>query len=419
MNSRERVQTVLSHKNADTIAVDFGSTAITGMHCKAVEGLRKHYGLEQHPVYVHEPYQMLGLIEDDLADALGLDCQGAVGAKTMFGSTITPWKEVRLPWGQVVMLPENMPMVEKGDRYYTFPEGDTSLEPCAMLPKSGYFFDAIERGPLEIDDSKLNVEDNLEEFSPLSDEDLAYWTKTVKDAASKGRAVVASFGGTALGDIALVPGMQLREPKGIRRIPEWYMSTIIREDYVKEIFRRQTEIALQNLEKLNDAVGELVDVAVICGTDFGTQTSQFCSEEQYRDMYLPYYRIINDWIHSHTGWKTFKHSCGAVRPLVEAFIDSGFDILNPVQISATGMEPAALKKDFGDRITFWGGGVDTQGVFAGGTPQQVAEQVRRQCEIFGENGGFVFNAIHNVQANVPIENVISMFETLKSIRNSH
>jgi len=417
MNSRERVNTVLSHRNADTIAVDFGATTISGMHCKVVESLRKHYGLEQHPVYVHEPYQMLGLVEDDLAEALGLDCQGAFGAMDMFGGAITPWREARMPWGQVVMVPESLPMVEKGDRYYTYPQGDTSLDPCALMPKSGFFFDAIERGPLEIDDDKLNVEDNLEEYSLLSDSDLAYWTKTVREAASKGRAVVASFGGTGLGDIAFVPGMQLRNPKGIRRIPEWYMSTVIRADYIKEVFRLQTDIALKNLEKLNAAVGSLIDVVVICGTDFGTQISQFCSEDQFRDMYLPYYRKVNDWIHSNTGWKTFKHSCGAVRLLVDAFIDSGFDILNPVQISAKGMDPAALKKDFGDRITFWGGGVDTQGVFASGTPSQVAGQVRRQCEIFGENGGFIFNSVHNVQANVPVENVVSMFETLKSIRN--
>lgn len=417
MNSKERVRTILSHKNADTIAVDFGATSVTGMHCKIVEQLRKYYGLDEHPIYIHEPYQMLGLIENDLAEVLGLDCEGAFGAENMFGMKNTSWKEMRMPWGQVVMMSSDFNYTEKDGRLYTYPKGDTSLEPSAMLPESGYFFDAIERGPMEVDDATLNIEDNLEEFSLLTDQDIEYWKKNIKTAASTGRAVVASFGGTALGDIALVPAMQLKNPKGIRRIAEWYMSTVARIDYVKEIFRRQTDIALQNLEKLNNAVGELVDVAFICGTDFGTQTSQFCSDESYRDLYLPYYSKINDWIHKNTSWKTFKHSCGAVRPLVNALIDSGFDILNPVQISAAGMDPIRLKKDFGDRITFWGGGVDTQGVFANGTPEQVADQVHRQCEIFGQNGGFVFNSVHNVQANVPIKNVISMFETLKSIRN--
>jgi len=131
---------------------------------------------------------------------------------------------------------------------------------------------------------------------------------------------------------------------------------------------------------------------------------------------MPYYRKINDWIHGNTGWKTFKHSCGAVESFMELFIESGFDIINPVQINAAGMDPVLLKKKYGNRIVFWGGGVDTQGAFAFGTPQQVREQVRRQCGILNENGGFVFNSVHNIQANVPFENVVAMLETLRDLR---
>ena len=417
MNCKERLHTVLQHKEADRIAVDFGSTSVTGIHCRIVEGLRDYYGLEKHPVYVHEPFQMLGLVEDDLAEAMGLDCAGAFGQSDMFGVKTDGWREVKMPWGQVVMMSSNLKLLEKDGRIYTYPQGDDTVEPCAVLPEGGFFFDALDRRPGDVDDEKLNVEDNLEEFGLMSDQDIAYWKRTVEAAAATGRAVVASFGGTALGDIAFIPGMSLKDPKGIRNVAEWYMSTVMRVDYVKEVFRRQTEMALVNLQKLYDAVGNLVDVIFVCGTDFGTQNSQFCSQEAFRDLYLPYYRQINDWIHSHTEWKTFKHSCGSMRPLIDAVIDCGFDILNPVQINATGMEPAGLKKDFGDRITFWGGGVDTQREFAYGTPQQVADQVRRQCDILGQGGGFVFNAIHNVQANTPLENVIAMMETLKEIRN--
>lgn len=417
MNSKERLQNVLAHKSADTIAVDFGSTAVTGIHCRIVEGLRKYYGLDDHPVYVHEPFQMLGLIEEDLAEAIGTDCAGAFGECNMFGVKMDGWKEVKMHWGQTVMLPEKMSLVEKDGRTYTHPEGDTSVPACAVLPEGGFFFDATERNTEEVDDEKLNVEENLEEFTVLSEQDITYWKKAIEDKAATGRGVVASFGGMGLGDIALVPAMQLKSPKGIRGIAEWYMSTVMRIDYVKEIFERQTDIALTNLQNLYAAVGDLVDVVNICGADFGTQTSQFCSEETFRDLYLPYYKKVNDWIHAHTQWKTFKHSCGAVRPLINAFVDAGFDILNPVQINASGMEPAALKKDFGRDITFWGGGVDTQKEFAHGTPQQVSDQVRRLCDIFGSDGGFVFNTVHNVQANVPLENVIAMIETLKEIRN--
>ncbi|NSW94857.1 MAG: methyltransferase, partial [Bacteroidales bacterium] len=158
-----------------------------------------------------------------------------------------------------------------------------------------------------------------------------------------------------------------------------------------------------------------VDVVFICGTDFGTQNSTFCSPDTYARVWMPYYRKINDWIHQNTAWKTFKHSCGSVISLLDLFIESGFDIINPVQINAAGMDTKELKTRFGDRIVFWGGGVDTQGVFAFGTPEQVKEQVKRQVGILNENGGFVFNTVHNIQANVPFENVVAMLQALKEL----
>jgi uroporphyrinogen-III decarboxylase len=178
---------------------------------------------------------------------------------------------------------------------------------------------------------------------------------------------------------------------------------------------RQTDIAIENLKLLKDAVGNKVDVVFTCGTDFGTQNSTFCSPETFDRVWMPYYRKVNDWIHGNTNWKTFKHSCGAVEPMMDHFIDSGFDIINPVQINASGMDPRILKKKYGDKLVFWGGGVDTQGAFAFGTPAQVKEQVRSQCEILNENGGFVFNTVHNIQANVPFANVVAMLEALKEL----
>ena len=128
---------------------------------------------------------------------------------------------------------------------------------------------------------------------------------------------------------------------------------------------------------------------------------------------------MNDWIHQNTEWKTFKHSCGSVEPFIDLFIEAGFDILNPVQINAKGMEPAHLKEQFGDRIVFWGGGVDTQKELAFGTPQEVEKQVFDNCEIFSKNGGFVFNSVHNIQANVPIENILAMFNAFRKFNGDN
>ena len=178
------------------------------------------------------------------------------------------------------------------------------------------------------------------------------------------------------------------------------------------VFERQCEIALGNLERIYAAVGDTVQAVFICGTDFGTQTSAFCSVKTLRDLYFPYYKQINDWIHAHTPWKTFKHSCGAVSKFIPSFIEAGFDILNPVQCSATGMEPEQLKANYGDQLVFWGGGVDTQKTLPFGTPAEVREQVLRRCEIFAPGGGFVFNSIHNVQAQTPVENIVAMLDAV-------
>jgi hypothetical protein len=413
-NSRKNFTDTINHRQPDRVVVDFGSTAVTGIHVVVVEKLRQYYGLESRPVKVVEPYQMLGEIDSELMDVMNIDVAGLFGYKNMFGIPNEGWKVHRTFWGQEVMFPAtfNYTHNENGDTLI-YPEGDTSVAPCAVMPKTGYFFDALDRQK-PVDDLNLKVEDNLEEFTAVNKSDLQYWGDQVKKA-DRSKAIVASLGGTALGDIALVPGLNLKDPKGIRGVEEWYVSTLIREDFVKEIYDRQTDTAIQNLKRLFEVIGNNIDVVFTCGTDFGTQNSTFCSPETYARVWLPYYRKVNDWIHANTEWKTFKHSCGSVISLIDLFIESGFDILNPVQINAAGMEPAVLKKKFGDRVVFWGGGVDTQGAFAFGTPGQVREQVKRQCDILNNGGGFVFNTIHNIQANVPFENVVAMLETLKTL----
>ena len=219
-------------------------------------------------------------------------------------------------------------------------------------------------------------------------------------------------GGTGLGDIAFVPATMLPDPKGVRDIQDWYMSPLIRPDYIKEVFDKQTDIAVENLKLYHQAVGDRISVITLCGADFGNQRSLMLSIETFREIYLPYYRKMTDWIHANTNWKVFKHCCGAIEPLLPHLIEAGFDIINPVQISAAGMEPEILKQKYGDKLTFWGGGVRTQSTLPYGAPKEVSDEVRSLVKIFGKCGGFVFNTIHNVQANVPIKNFLAMIEAL-------
>lgn len=419
MNSNERVLAAINHKEPDAIPVDFGATPVTGVHVLAIERLRAYYGLEKQPVKVIEPYQMLGEIDEELMDVMGVDVIGLSPKNNMFGfDNGAPFKEFKTFWGQVVLVPQNFnTSINANGDLLIYPEGDTSGQASGKMPKSGYFFDAIIRQE-PLDEEKLNPEDNLEEFSPVTEADLNYWKKEVDRVKNSDKMIIANFGGTAFGDIALVPGLNLKHPKGIRDVTEWYMSTLMRPDYIHAIFDRQSEIAIGNLEKIYGVIGNNVDGVFICGTDFGTQDSQFCGQDTLEDLYVPYYKKINNWIHEHTSWKTFKHSCGAVEPFINTFIDSGFDILNPVQIGAAGMDPQHLKDTYGDRITFWGGGVDTQKVLPFGSPEEVKKQVLKTCEIFSKGGGFVFNTVHNIQANVPLDNLVAMLETLREVRKS-
>lgn len=416
MSSKLRLLNALQHKEGDKIPLDFGGTTVTGMHYSCVAALREHYGLEKRLIKVYEPYQMLGLIEEDLKTALGIDTEGVGSRSNMFGIRNENWKERILDNGDTVLVPKDFnTTTDENGNHYIHPSGDISAPPSAKMPKNGYYFDAICRQEPFDDVEELDPNDNLEEFKPVSDLSLREFTEDIEKADKSGRGVVVSFGGTALGDIALVPGLDIKHPKGIRDVEEWYMATATSPEYIKYVFDKQTDIALENLKRLFESVGNKIDVLFICGTDFGTQISTFCSKDTFKSIYMPYYKKVNDWIHSHTSWKTFKHSCGAIEPFIPLFIESGFDILNPVQCSATGMDPYSLKRNYGKDIVFWGGGIDTQKLLPFGKPHQIRDQVRQRCEIFGKDGGFVFNSIHNVQANTPTENIVAIFDALKNI----
>ena len=412
MTSKERVGAAIHHRQPDRIPMDFGSTGVTGIHVSCVAALRAYYGLERRLVKVHEPYQMLGLIEEDLQEAMGLDVHGVFSRKTMFGFPAGDWKEWRTPQGLEVLVPGDFHVTAdgKGD-LLIYPEGDRAAPPSARMPAGGYFFDTIIRQEPIVEET-LTPEDNLEEFQPIAAGDLAFLQAGVEAAGNSDRAVMATFGGTAFGDIALVPAPFLKYPKGIRDISEWYMSTSSRREYIHAVFSRQCEVALGNLAAIHAALGNAIDTVFVCGTDFGTQTGTFCSVRTFRDLWLPYYRQVNDWIHAHTTWKTFKHSCGSVDRFIPSMIEAGFDILNPVQCSAAHMEAEHLKADYGERVVFWGGGVDTQRVLPFGTPEEVRQQVMERCRIFSRDGGFVFNTIHNVQACTPTENIVAMIHAV-------
>ena len=414
MTSRERVQAALSHQAPDRTPRDFSATTVTGISASFIFKLRQALGLPEKPISIFCPYQMLGEVDEDLRRYLGVDVSSPWPLGNIFGFNNTPTKPFTMRDGTPVLVPEDFNTnYEPDGSLYQYARGNRNYPPSAVMPKDGHYFDTIIRAK-PINEDALDPTDNLQEFSLLDEDTLRIIERdTCHFYENTTYALVGGPGGTAIGDIAIVPGPMIPDPKGIRDIEEWYISPLVRPDYVKEVFELQTDLALKNLALYHQAVGNRISVINLCGTDFGSQNGPMISPDLFNEIFLPYYKKMTDWIHANTGWKVFKHSCGAIEPLLPCFIEAGFDIVNPVQISAAGMDAENLKQKYGGKLVFWGGGVDTQNTLPYGTPSDVYNEVKDRIHILGKNGGLIFNTIHNTQANVPVENFLAMIEALK------
>ena len=276
------------------------------------------------------------------------------------------------------------------------------------MPKDGYYFD-------DISFDKLEGEFNPADFDPvttISDEELDNLSQYAKhlydntDYSLFGWGCTVSFIG-----ISLITTRSNLVSLG--RPSDWLMMLLTEKDTCHEMMNRSVDASIKQLEQVKDAVGNRCSVWGIAADDTGTQRGEFIGPDLWVEMMKPHYTKLCDWIHKNTKWKTFFHCCGSVYNLIPHFIDAGIDILNPVQTSAANMDPQRLKDEFGDRLVFWGGGCDTQKVLTNSTPEEVREHVRERMKILAPGGGFVFNQVHNIQANVPPENIIAMFEAAR------
>jgi uroporphyrinogen-III decarboxylase len=414
MNSRTRFIKALNHEETDKVPVDIGATAVTGISHYALQMLRQKLGLAEKPMKVYEPFQMLGLVEDDVIEALGIDVVGLWTPGTFFGYRNNGWKPWRTQQGLDVLVGEGFQTTtDDMGRTLIYPDGDLTAKPSGMMPKDGYYFDAIVRQEPYDEDHLDGRKDFREDFKIYNDSDLKYLSDNAKRRAEETEyGVILSFGGAGLGDAAFLPGTPLKKTPGIRNAEDWYMAHLLHPDYIKDIFEMQIEVAMENLKLLKEAVGDKAQAIFVSGTDFGTQRSEFISPDMFREFYKPHFTKVNKWIHENTVWKTFYHSCGSIPNLLDDFVDMGVDILNPVQCSAVGMEAESLKAKYGDRIVFWGGGADTQKTLPFGTPEEVRAETAERIRIFGKDGGFVFNPIHNIQENTPAANILAIFEEI-------
>lgn len=419
MNSRERVVMTLNHQQPDRVPVDMGATPVTSIAAGALSDLRKALKLENRLVKVHETLQMLGMVEEDVVKALGIDIVGIWSPNATHGYRNTAWKPWQMPDGTNVLVGGGFTVKEDSEgNTYIYPQGDTSVPPSGKMPKGGLYFDNIVRQE-EFDEDNMNGrEDFKEQFSLLTAEELQYYNDTATNLYNNTEcAIIGNFRGSGFGDSAQIPGASLKRTPGIRKVEEWLMAHYLYPNYIREVYDYQLEIAMQNLNLYKQAVGDKIQMIFISGTDFGTQNNEFISPDMFREFYKPYYKTINDWVHKNTSWKTFYHSCGSIVKLLDDFVDMGADIINPVQCSASGMDPQFLKDKYGDKLTFWGGAINTQKTLPFGTPGEVKKEATERLRIFSKNGGFIYNAIHNIQRPTPIENILAFFEAVNEFNN--
>jgi len=392
----------LNFQEPDRVPLDLGGTIMSGIMAQALHGLRKELGLEERPPKVYEVYQMLGEVEADVVEALGVDVLPVEPLVQFFGLRRERYKTWRLFDGTPVLVPGDFEVEIDGRGDFLLRDGGRTEGPVAgRMPAEGYYFDMMDQLAFDPAFTPPPIDELRKSVRPISDEELEF----LASRAARLRRET---------DKALLLGCWRASGLGrVGSIPDFLALLATDRDYVRRLFELRTETALVNLERLWQAVGEEVDIVGIDGADYGSQRGELFSPRWFENLFLPFYKIQNDWVHKNTTWKTWLHSCGSIANILPMLVESGLDMLNPVQCSAEGMDPAWLKENFGGRLAFWGGGVDTQRTLPFGTPEEVAAEVEERIRIFAPGGGYVFNPVHNIQANTPPRNIAVAYETAR------
>lgn len=398
MNSRERVLLAIDHKEPDRLPIDLGGTRQSGIAASTYHELKQLLGLRSR-TRVFDIFQMLAEVEQPIRERCGADVIGLYRPAVSFGIRNEDWTPWRLFDGTPVEMPGGFQPV-------TEPNGDIVLirdgAAIARMPHNGFYFDRLEVYP-----GAAHVD--LATFRPplLSNEDCEFYRLQAE----------ALYQHTDLAIVApLGPPYELFYGLGTGDFAAWIITFATDDDYVAELYEILVTAWIENLRRFAAAVADHVQILQICD-DFGTQQAPFLSVKMFRERLLPFYRRGLDWVHANTKMKVMLHSDGAIFPLIPSIIEMGIDILNPVQTSANGMDATRLKTEFGDRLTFWGASLDCQQTLPFGTPQQVAAEVQEHVKTFKPGGGYVFAPVHNIQAGVPAENVMAMFDAALAAAN--
>ncbi len=417
MTSRERIECALNHEQADRVAVDLGATNATGISAVVYNKLKKLLGIEGGGIRVVDIIQQLAEVEVPVLDALGGDVVMVRRLAMSLGIPFHNYKPGVLSDGTKCMQVENYnPEVnEKGepviykladgnDRLHPHPKGEPGFDAgkvIAKMPQGMHAYTRVyhpmpEVGSIEEIDNYVypGVEDDEVDFLKREAERLYKTTD---------KALCGIFFGNVLEMGQIYWGYQ-----------KFFENMALEKDMMHHFFEVRTDAFVRDLERYLGAVGDYIQIIDFCD-DLGSQSNLLMSPEMYREMVKPYHARMFQYVkNNYPNVKVFFHSCGAVYDIIPDFIEIGVDILNPIQITAKGMDPMRLKREFGKNLVLWGGGVDTQTTLNSGSVDDVRAQAREMLDIFAGGGGYVFSQVHNIEANVPAENVVAAFETAKN-----
>lgn len=411
MTSRERVLAAINHKEPDKVPVDCGAMRSTSIMGVAYNKLKKYLGIKDGETKIYDMVQQLAIPEEWYLDRYEID---VIDLARTFADDPSDWIEWRLPDGSMAKVPAWLHIEKRNGSYVCINEQGEVL---AEMPSSSYYFDQ-KLWPL-MGTHKKNFDD-LEK--DLNRQMWAYMTdplwknfgqpdffEKLREKAKKlyeetEYAIMIGFGGNLF-----------ETGQFLYRTDEFLMNLVTERKKMERMLDKLVEIYLSRLDPLLKAISGYVQI-IQMGDDLGTQSGPMISPKLYREIFYPRHREIYQYVKKNSDMYVFLHSCGAVSEFIPDLIEAGVDILNPVQISAEGMQPERLKREFGKDIVFWGGGVDTQYTLFRGTPEQVKDEVKRNTEIFMKDGGFVFSQVHNILAEVPPENIVAMYETINEIR---
>jgi len=395
MTGRERVREALEHRPTDRLAIDFGGMRSTGIHVVPYDGLRRHLGLSGSGFRLYDVFQQLAEPEPALLERMGGDVVQAHRLHPAFGIRIDRWREDTLYGGIRCQVPEG---------YRPEPDGQGGQvirkdgKPLARMPSGGYYFDLAEYPLADADSLDAVLSQPPED---VTEEELDFLEAEVRglyDGTDK--AILLPFGGNIL-----------EAGESVFGFGRFMELLLLEPDWVHAWARQLTAAYLRDLEKMLGRVGRYVQV-IQFGDDLGSQQGPLISPETYREMIQPYHAAQYQYVRRH--WpevKVFLHSCGGIRPLIPYLVEAGVQVLNPVQVSAEGMDPVALKRDFGRDLVFWGGGADMQRTIPRLPAAEVPAHVRSLAEVLAKDSGFVFTQVHNIQPGVSPEAIVAIYDT--------